>query len=217
MTDSMRIAIAADEYQQSRLEALQVLFADACNSITRTVREAKCWNRVALHHLVYRQLRGEFPDLGSQMACNVIYSVSRSARAVYQHPASPWRMRGITDEALPLIRFQPTAPVYFDRHTLSLKNGLLSLFTLDGRMRFSADLDGGAEELFAQGKLREIALVRSLSGFELHFSFGHNVRPDQFEAGDAIPEYILIQDPSVALLDERKLHADGRPPLREAR
>ena len=205
MNSNLCIPIQADPYQLARLADLQVLFASACNSITEIVRETRCWNRVALHHLVYRQLRTDFADLGSQMACNVVYSVSRAARAVYQHPDSPWRIKGGAGGELPLIRFRASAPVYFDRHTLSLRNGLLSLFTLDGRMRFSADLAVGTEELFKQGKLREIALVRSPQGFVLHFALGESGRGNEFEAGDAIPEYILIQDPSVALLDERKL------------
>jgi hypothetical protein len=42
--------------------------------------------------MAYKPLRERFPQLGSQMACNVIYSVSRAARHVYQHPSSPYNV-----------------------------------------------------------------------------------------------------------------------------
>ena len=85
-------------------------------------------------------MRERFPALGSQMICNAVYSVSRTARLVLQHPNSPWNVNKHSDAPLPLLRFAPSAPVYFDRHTLSLKGNVLSMFTLDGRMRFDAAL-----------------------------------------------------------------------------
>ncbi len=44
------------------------------------LHQTKVWNRVALHHLMYRNLRDQFPEMGSQMVCNAIYSVSRTCR-----------------------------------------------------------------------------------------------------------------------------------------
>lgn len=204
MASNLRISIKADGYQRNRLEGLQALFARACNAIAEVVRETHCWNRVALHHLVYRRLRSEFPELGSQMACNVIYSVCRAARSVYQHPESPWRVKGHDLGVLPLIHFRATAPVYFDRHTLSLRGGMLSLFTLDGRMKFSVDLAECEEKLFVQGKLKEVSLVKSSNGFELHFAIGDKLA-SELGAGSVIPEYIFIQDPEVSVIAERQL------------
>ncbi|MEG2632599.1 MAG: hypothetical protein RSB42_17155, partial [Comamonas sp.] len=126
--------------QLARLQALQLGFAQLCNALAPLVQTTRVWNRVALHHLAYRQLREQFPSMGSQMVCNAIYSVSRTCRMVFQHPGSPLHLDKLGDKPLPLLRFADSCPVYFDRHTLSLKNGLLSMFTLDGRMRFQLSL-----------------------------------------------------------------------------
>jgi len=173
---------------------LQLLFSEACNSLAPIVRETRCWNRVALHHLTYKGLRERFPQLGSQMVCNAIYSVSRSARIVYQHPQSPWNAARDPAKSLPLLRFLPAAPVYFDRHTLSLKSGQLSLFTLDGRMRFKLDLSAANEMQFQNSKLREIVLTRNADRFLLQFQFADAL--DLPEPGTLawtdLPEYLVV-------------------------
>ena len=136
------------------------------------VQQTRCWNRVALHHMVYKPLRARFPASGSQMVCNAIYSVSRTSRLVFQHPASPFNLARLGDKPLPLLRFAENCPVYFDRHTLSIKAGQLSMYTLDGRMRFELALQPADEAKFHQLKLNEIVLTRRAEGpFELSFSF----------------------------------------------
>src|SRR5205085_1408721 len=110
--------------QAERLRQLQAAFAEVCNALAPTVRERRLWNRVTLHHLMYRPLRERFPAMGSQMVCNAIYAVCRAARIVYQHPASPFHVnRFPAAKLLPLLHFQAASPVFFDRHTLSLKDG----------------------------------------------------------------------------------------------
>jgi hypothetical protein len=128
MNSVLRIPLQADPEQAQRLQALQVGFARVCNALAPLVQQTKVWNRVALHHLSYRQLREQFPEMGSQMVCNAIYSVSRTARLVFQHPQSPFNLARLGDKPLPLLRFADSCPVYFDRHTLSLKAGQLSMF-----------------------------------------------------------------------------------------
>jgi hypothetical protein len=130
-----------------------------------------CWNRVALHHLAYKDLRERFPQLGSQLACNVIYSVSRACRTVYQGQGSPFNISTLGDRPLPMVRFEPDAPVYFDKHTLSIRDGQASMFTLDGRIRFRVDLDAAAEARFRSGRLREISLTRRKGRFLLDLFF----------------------------------------------
>ncbi len=138
-----------------RLRRLQVTFASVCNSIAPVVSEQRCWNRVALHHLVYRRMREEFPELGSQMVCNAIYAVCKVARIVYQHPKSPFHYKEINK--LPQLKFMDTSPVFFDWHTLSLGDGKLSIFTLDGRMKFPMTLSQMQRDIVDSQKLVEIA------------------------------------------------------------
>jgi hypothetical protein len=167
----VRIPLRVSTEQRKRLQALQQTFAKACNALAPVARDTRCWNRVALHHMMYRSLRDDFPQLGSQMVCNVVYSVSRTCRQVYQAPNSPFNLARLGDNRLPLVMFAPTSPVYFDRHTLSIKDGLLSMYTLDGRMRFQLALSKADEQRFHEKKLLEIILSSVKDAFFLTFVF----------------------------------------------
>ena len=172
MKSMLRVPLNTSPAQLARLIALQVAFAQVCNALSPVVVQTKVWNRVALHHLMYRTLRERFPDIGSQMVCNAIYSVSRTCRLVYQSPQSPFNLSRLRDKPLPTVRFSDNSPVYFDRHTLSVKDGQLSMYTLDGRMRFELALQPADEAKFHQLKLNEIVRTRRAEGpFELSFSF----------------------------------------------
>lgn len=200
MNSLLRIKLNATTEQVERLHALQVGFAKVCNAIAPVVQQTRVWNRVALHHLTYRQLREQFPEIGSQMVCNAIYSVSRTGRLIFQHPASPFNLSRLGEKPLPLLQFADSCPVYFDRHTLSVKSGQLSMFTLDGRMRFELALRPEDEASFHTKKLREIVLSRRSDGvYVLSFLLGDE--PDGKETpmetsmpNGEIPEYIMVQE-----------------------
>lgn len=202
LTLGIRLDTTAE--QQARLLELQAVFAQVCNALAPLVQRTRCWNRVALHHLAYRPMREQFPALGSQMICNALYSVSRVSRLVYQHPQSPFNAQRLAGKPLPCLCFLPQAPVYFDRHTLSLKQGQASMYTLDGRMRFNLPLAPEDEQRFRTGKLREIVLRRQSSGFELSFGFGDPDQPADANAGaqalaglSELPQYLLVMlDPA---------------------
>ena len=204
--------------QADRLLQLRLKFTAACNFLAPIVQQTRCWNRVALHHLTYRQLRHHFPELGSQMVCNAIYSVCRAARHVYQHPSSPFAQhksqgaaQGAGRPVLPLLSFAPNAPVFFDRHTLSLREGRLSMFTLDGRIRFDLRLSPEHESQFESRKLKEVLLsVRpSIEGqmekiaavHMLKFVFGpvevvsNEKNPETVTAtGSMWPDYLQVKE-----------------------
>ena len=216
MNFSARIPLSATPEQQERLRALQQVFAQVCNELTPHVREARVWNRVALHHLFYRRLREAFPALGSQMVCNAIYAVSKISRLVYQHPKSPYSFGRSGDKALPLLRFSDAGPVYFDRHTLSVKDGKLSLFTMDGRIRFDLGMSPAQLWLLERARLREVVLQNdSKDGFELllmgtceevsglptpHFARGdfliegaENESVVASASSDVVPDYVQVE------------------------
>ena len=199
----LRVPLNATPEQVQRLHALQTGFARVCNALAPLVQQTRVWNRVALHHLSYRKLREQFPEMGSQMVCNAIYSVSRTARLVFQHPQSPFNLARLGSKPLPVLRFADSCPVYFDRHTLSLKAGQLSMFTLDGRMRFQLALAAQDEERFHAQKLREIVLSRRRDGvYELAFLLadeqadGKDAPQGDASAGTTgeIPEYIVVEE-----------------------
>ncbi len=191
MKSILHVPLHADEAQTARLVELQRGFAQLCNALAPLVQRTRTWNRVALHHLAYRELRTRFPEMGSQMVCNAIYSVSRTCRLVFQHPRSPFHLSRLGDAPLPQVRFTDDSPVYFDRHTLSLKNGRISMFTLDGRMHFDLALKPESEQALLTQRLREIVLLRRQDGaFELTFRLGDATAPAQ----DAVPPVARIPD-----------------------
>jgi hypothetical protein len=208
MKPQIVLSMALDRGQTERLLALQTMFAAACNHLSPLVQETRCWNRVALHHMAYRQLRERFPALGSQMACNVIYSVSRTCRALFQDRGSPYALHKLGQAALPRVLFLPQSPVYFDRHTLSLKDGRVSMFTLDGRMRFQLRLDEREEAWFRSSRLREVVLSREGPRMSLAFTFDEaNAAVDASATATAtdpdldappvtadLPDYVMIVD-----------------------
>lgn len=207
MNTVIRVHLQTDPSQNMRLVELQQAFAQVCNALAPLAQRTGCWNRVALHHMAYRGLREKFPDLGSQMVCNAIYSVSRACRHVYQHPRSPFNAMRLAGKPLPKVQFLPQAPVYFDRHTLSLKDGQVSMFTLDGRMRFNLALSAEDETRFRTGKLREIVLTSQSGQFSLSFTFAQDP-PVAVELEDSaaaaartaleLPEYVLVIEDEMA-------------------
>lgn len=196
MNFSLRVPLNTSPEQAARLLALQKAFADVCNAIAPIVQQTRCWNRVGLHHLAYKTMRERFPQVGSQMVCNAIYSVSRTCRLVLQHPNSPLNIAKRPGSPLPLLVFRPNSPVYFDRHTLSVKDEKLSMYTLDGRMHFQLALQPEDEARFHREKLREIVLSNSAQSFQLVFTFS----PDDDAEAQALPadasaefpEYLIV-------------------------
>ena len=191
MKSVIRVPLNTTSEQYARLQALQTAFAQVCNALAPEVQRTRVWNRVALHHLFYRALRDKFPALGSQMVCNAIYAVSRTSRLIFQTPASPFSLAKLGDKPLPLMQFANSCPVYFDRHTLSVKGNKLSLFTLDGRMHFELTLPEEQLLLFRVAKLREIVLTRRLdAAYELAFW----LEPAELEPTQPlIPEYLSVE------------------------
>jgi hypothetical protein len=202
MTSALRVPLNTSPEQAARLLALQKAFADVCNAIVPIVQQTRCWNRVGLHHLAYRAMRARFPQVGSQMVCNAIYSVSRTCRLVLQHPNSPLNIAKRPGAAVPRLVFQPNSPVYFDRHTLSVKDEKLSMYTLDGRMHFQLALRPEDEARFHREKLREIVLSNAAQGFQLVFSFSPEADPEaQVLAADSsaeFPEYLIVSPATVS-------------------
>ncbi len=193
-----RIPLNTTPEQFARLQALQSAFAQVCNALAPEVQKSRVWNRVALHHMHYRTLRERFPALGSQMICNAIYAVSRTSRMVFQTPGSPFNLNKLGEKGLPLLQFADSCPVYFDRHTLSIKDHKLSMFTLDGRMHFQLLLSNEQLTLFKVAKLREISLTRHVDGlYQLTFTL------DQLTA---------LSEPEAQAILDVQLQADGGVP-----
>lgn len=198
MNSLLRIPLRTSLQDRERLLRLQRVFAQACNQLAITVQQTRCWNRVALHHMTYKPLREQFPELGSQMVCNAIYSVCHASRIIYQGRGSVFNLQRLGDRPLPRLSFQPEAPVYFDRHTLSIKQGKASMFTLDGRIHFDIDLTPDQEQRFRTERLRELMLHRRGENFVLDFVFAAEASDDADASGSAVdpqlPEFVVVRE-----------------------
>ncbi|MCQ1551385.1 MAG: hypothetical protein NOF05_21815, partial [Candidatus Accumulibacter phosphatis] len=60
MTSPLHIILTTTPEQTARLQALQLAFAEVCNALAPVVQQTRCWNRVALHHITYHDLRQRF-------------------------------------------------------------------------------------------------------------------------------------------------------------
>lgn len=134
--------------QDLRLFCLQTEYHKVCNQIVPTAVENRCWNRVALHYLVYNKIR-KTSSLGSQMVCNAIFSVCKAYRA---------KTIG-QDEPVPVIQFRKYKSVHFDHRTYTIKGNILSLYTLQGRIRIPMQMGLFQEKYFSQGTPKEAELI----------------------------------------------------------
>ncbi len=181
---NLTIPLHTSAEQHAQLCRLRTVFVQVCNDLTPEVQKTGVWERVTLHHLYYRKLREKYPQLGSQMVCNAIYAVSKVCRLVYQSTLSPHRITSRANQPLPLFRFAQSCPVYFDRHTLNIVSNGLSLFTMDGRVRFELQIPKSELSWFKTAKLHEIALQeRQDQVFELSFELSAESRPTNSTPG----------------------------------
>lgn len=141
------IAIKLDilPVQSQALLDLQAEFSSACNKAAEIAIQEKKQNRVQLHHSAYYTLRKDFPELGAQMCCNAIAKTAQALRAL-RYPKQ--------------VLFRGQCSVHFDKRTYSLKNGVLSLFTLKGRIRLQLTVSPFHQSFLDQGKIKEAELVR---------------------------------------------------------
>src|SRR5271168_2431082 len=149
MKRTISIRLEMSDEQSQKLLALREAFLDACNQIVPSVVEHRCWNRVALHRLVYKKIRSS-SLLGSQMVCNALFSVCKA-----------YKNRTISkEESVPTTCFHKNRSVHFDKRTYSIKKGnTLSLYTLGKRITVTMRMGIFQQQYFSQGIPKEAELV----------------------------------------------------------
>ena len=145
MKRTIAIKLNVTPEQANDLLDLQKQFSAACNQAAAVAAEHSENNRVRLHHLCYRVLRNQFPQLRSQMCCNVIAKTSQAMNAL-RRPKQ--------------IVFKDVCSVHFDKRTYSLKEQTLSLFSLRGRIRIPLEISSFHKVFLNQGQAKEAELVR---------------------------------------------------------
>jgi putative transposase len=152
MLRTIPIKLLTTTGQAGLLSELREAFSTACNRIVPHVIEKRCWNRVALHAIVYDKLRME-SLLGSQMICNSIFAVCKSYK-VLQVLGKIDR-----DKEIPKICFG-RGSIHLDKRTYSFtKSGQLSLYTLRGRIKVDFVMGEDQKHLFSSGIAKEGELI----------------------------------------------------------
>jgi IS605 OrfB family transposase len=142
---TIAIKLSVLDLQSEAFCELQELFTAACNQVAAAALLEKERNRIRLHHLCYRSLRESLPQLGAQMCCTAIAKTSNALKA-QKHPK--------------LLLFKNGCSIHFDKRTYSLKNGILSLFTLRGRIRIPLEISAFHKGFLDFGTPKEAELVR---------------------------------------------------------
>lgn len=150
MKRTISLKLTLTQEQSSDLLETQKMFSAACNAIVPSAVENRCWNQCALHHHTYYSTRTSFPSLGSQMVCVAIKKVCSSYKA----------LKIKKSEEVPNIVFKESGSVHYDKRTFSLKEGILSLFTIHKRIRCSFQLGPHQEQYLFVGKVKEGELIR---------------------------------------------------------
>ena len=148
MKRTISIRLDTTSEQAQKLLELQEAYMAVCNHIVPSVQKNRCWNRVALHKLVYSDARKTAP-LGSQMVCNAIFSVCKAYKA-----------KGILPiEDVPLICFRKNRSVHFDHRTYTIREESISLYTLGKRIQVKMHLGPFQREYFTKGISKEGELI----------------------------------------------------------
>lgn len=80
------IALEVDADASEKMHRTRRLYGQACDLlvpivVSDTDRKDRLWQRYNLHKAAYPMVRTQIPDLGSQLACNVMRSVSSMYRS----------------------------------------------------------------------------------------------------------------------------------------
>jgi hypothetical protein len=165
MLKTVLVHLALNPEQTEQLQSLQTLFTQAYLLAASIAAELGTMGRVRLHHESYSRIREKYPKLGAQMACNVIHAVSmlrlQTDSAGVEKIMSSKNKHG----------FDSNTPVLFDRNTLSIKGGVISIFTLEGRMKLALKKMQDLEYIFRTEKLKMAILKKNANSYKLKLIF----------------------------------------------
>lgn len=165
MLKSVWVHLTLNPEQTEQLQSLQTLFTQAYLLTASIAAELGTVGRVRLHHESYSTIREKFPKLGAQMACNVIHAVAmlraQTGSLDAKKATYPNDKNGLASNT----------PVLFDRNTLSIKGGVISIFTLEGRMKLAIKKVKDVEYIFRTEKLKMAVLKKKANSYKLQLIF----------------------------------------------
>ena len=149
LTYAVRVDASPD---QSRvLSDTCAAYLDCCNTVSEAAWEHRTISQKTLHQLVYRRLRDEF-HVGAQMAQSSIIRVIGNYRTIKTMHGSPWAT------SRPEYR-SSGYDLLWNRDYSILKDGRLSVSTLDGRIKVPVDWTH-VPEAYRHGKFGTARLLK---------------------------------------------------------
>lgn len=148
LTYAVRVEVSPD---QSRvLSDTCAAYLDCCNVVSKVAWEHKVLGQKALHRLVYRRLRDEY-QVKSQMAQSSIIRVIGNYRTIKEMHGSPW--------ATSQPQYHSSGyDLLWNRDYSILKDGRLSISTIDGRIKVPVDW-AHVPEAYRHGKFGTARLL----------------------------------------------------------
>ena len=127
MLKTISIKLKPTAEQGAKLHELLDAYSQGCNMMVQAVREHRCWNKVALHHLVYYKVREALP-----LSANLTQKATAAVCTAYKSLKSNGHIK--RNEPVPEISFKGTA-VHMDRQMYSFRDDLMSLQVIGSRMK----------------------------------------------------------------------------------
>jgi IS605 OrfB family transposase len=123
MLKTIRIKLLPTQEQKQRLLATMKVVNAACNSISEFVYHNHVVNRFELQKQMYRTVRADY-SLGAQMT---ILACRKVADSYYVSIKK--------GEEWTLHTFRPRGAIAYDGRTYSIRDAIISLWTIDGRIK----------------------------------------------------------------------------------
>jgi IS605 OrfB family transposase len=120
MNITMKVKLNINEIQHSALLRTMNTFNDVCNDISNQAFQAKEYQKVQLHHMVYHGQRAALPDFSSQLVIRAIGVVSDSYKVKRNRHKQNY--------------FKKTSAVVYDDRCITFKENSVNIWTNDGRM-----------------------------------------------------------------------------------
>lgn len=141
---TVKCKLQPDASQAESLQKTVDVFTDACNDILKVAREADEWRKFSLHHLTYYLMRGRY-GLSANL---VVQAIARVAKRKGKKTGGFKR-----------------GSVTYDQRTLSVKKEVVSLATIDGRIKIPMSIGNYQRHLLSNAlSIQGGQLIKSRRG-----------------------------------------------------
>ncbi|MFQ5795281.1 MAG: RNA-guided endonuclease InsQ/TnpB family protein [Candidatus Bipolaricaulia bacterium] len=167
VTKTLKVKLNPGTQEKRALDDTMHLVSEVANYIANVAHENRCWNKVALHHLTYYDVREKFA-LPANLACTTRDKVAEACKS-----AKTKRKR----------KFSRYTPIRLDARTFGiLKDGRASISTVQERIRVHMEMGDWQRSVLNTWKVNgaaEITYRKQTDTHYLHIVVKRNVDPPE--------------------------------------